>query len=178
MVRPRDGDDPDENLGNSSEWSLVGDIPEELRRLGQAPPRGKRVLIVHEDAAFRKLALRAAQLGLASIPTRIKLLASGTQLLADMVQKVPDLLFLDWKMSPMSGEDTLTRLRATPQGSRVRVLLVSGRLTSDERAKAEALGVRDMVARPVDFPALVRTVVAMAIREGWLPPGTEPSLTR
>jgi CheY-like chemotaxis protein len=81
---------------------------------------------------------------------------------------LPDLVLLDYTMPELDGIETLSRLRAMPGGSRVRVVVFStdaGLRVS--RWRFSILGVKDFVEKPVDLPALVSIIGNIADRSGW-----------
>ena len=89
---------------------------------------------------------------------RVTALKSG-QLLLDFIGKNrPDLILLDVMMPEMDGFETLRRLRETPGGEDVPVIL----LTADENEQSEAkgleLGAMDFVRKPFAPQTLVARV--------------------
>jgi CheY-like chemotaxis protein len=127
-----------------------------------------QILIADADPAFRRFASQAVELAFLQQPLRIVVASSGTDALERAERALPDLVLLDYGMPELDGVDTLSRLRAMPGGSRVRVVVSS----SDaglrvSRFRFSILGVKDFVEKPTDLPALVAIIGNIADRSGW-----------
>jgi serine/threonine-protein kinase len=152
-----------------AEASEPGRGPVPLPPSVPAPRRGAvQVLIADGDAAFRKFASQAVELAFLERPPRIVMASSGTDALEHADHVLPDLVLLDYTVPELDGVETLSRLRAMPGGSRVRVVVFStdaGLRVS--RFRFSILGVKDFVEKPVDLPALVSIIGNIADRSGW-----------
>lgn len=138
------------------------------------PGGSLRVAVLDDDPTFRRMAHRAAQIGLFGADVVVVPYASGEELLKT-IDRSPDLLLLDYEMPGPSGLEVLTSLRARRDGGETRVLVVSGRAGMAERWRFSVLGVDTFVAKPVDFTALVSAVHGLAARAGFLPAQTSVS---
>lgn len=144
--------------------------PEEPRPDSDTTPTGGRpvnVLVVDDDDAFRKFAGRAAQLGMFGAHVTIRLASSGASALASAERDMPDLVLLDFDMPKLNGVETLSRLRALPDGGRARVVVISARAGEQEQWQFSVLGVRDFLAKPVHLESLVKKIADIAERSGW-----------
>lgn len=134
---------------------------------GEAP--AIRVLTVDDDPMFGKFAAKAAELAMRGKRVQIQVAKSGMDALARARIEPPDLVLLDLDMPGLDGIDTLSYLRALPKGDHARVVVLSGRLGPQERWKFAVLGVREFVAKPIDFRRLITTIESIVERAGWLP---------
>lgn len=64
----------------------------------------------------------------------------------------PDLSFLDVKMQGMSGLDVLSKLKE--DGIKAKIILMTGLEEGDEINSARALGILDVIKKPVHLPEL------------------------
>lgn len=91
---------------------------------------------------------------------------------------MPDLIVLDYIMPGMNGHELLSRIRATPDGANVPVVMITAAEERTVRQKALELGATDFLSKPVDplevqvrlsnLLALRRNLVALADRSRWL----------
>ena len=83
---------------------------------------------------------------------------SGAQALSLFEDTPFDLVLLDASMPVMSGEETLTRLRALNEaGAHAPVIAVTAHAGSGERARFLAMGMDDYIAKPIDEADLLDT---------------------
>ena len=70
----------------------------------------------------------------------------------------PDVVLLDIGLPEMDGYELAKRLRAMPQLEGVRLVALTGYGQADDRERAIAAGFDDHLVKPVDLPALERTL--------------------
>jgi serine/threonine-protein kinase len=152
---------------------LVAAVSQERKSLRppaprEAPPSDGNdtlsVLCVDDDPNFRKFVLKAAELALQGRSLRVATAGSGEEALACARTSPPDIVLLDFDMPGLDGVDTLSHLRALPQGSRARVVVLSGRLGPQDRWRFSVLGVKDFVGKPIDLRLLVAAIGDIAAR--------------
>ena len=68
--------------------------------------------------------------------------------------KLPDLVFLDLKMPVMSGFEFLEWLQQQPFVSSLKVVVLSGSNQQDDRQRAQALGAKDYLVKPISSEEL------------------------
>jgi signal transduction histidine kinase/CheY-like chemotaxis protein len=85
---------------------------------------GKRVLVVDDDAAFRR---HVVELLAAEGDVQVEEAADGREALSRMAQNMPDLLLLDLLILEMDGFEVLHKLRADRHAVNLPVLVVTGK---------------------------------------------------
>jgi len=122
-----------------------------LPRLEVPPP--KRILAVEDERTVLD-ALGAALTGAGYAVERVE---TGTQALAALVERPPDLLVLDIGLPDMDGWEILRRLREDDRSRVIPVLVLTG-LEHVHANQALALGADEFLAKPISARVLVETV--------------------
>ncbi|HZT83531.1 MAG TPA: response regulator [Gemmataceae bacterium] len=125
----------------------------------QAGPRPWRVLVVDDESSVRlmcRLALTSEQVVCAEA-------ANGAEALAAVAAHPPDLLLLDLAMPGMGGREVCRRLRESPSGRHLKVILFSGHASGDELSAALSAGADDFLTKPFSVVQL-RARVQAALR--------------
>jgi response regulator RpfG family c-di-GMP phosphodiesterase/serine/threonine protein kinase len=118
--------------------------------------RGKRVLIVDDEADIR----RFARLVLERMGCTCTEAADGTAALATLAHDQADLLLLDLNLPDMDGYHLCRCLRERSNLGRLKIIIISGRGDLDELAKSLPMGADDYIAKPFG----VRQLEARALR--------------
>jgi len=127
-----------------------------------------RVLVVDDDDSFRRVATRAAQLAFIRRGALVSSARSGTEALTKAERATPHLVLMHLNMSDFDGIDTISRLRAMPNGADTRVLVVTDREDEAERWRFSVLGVEDFFAKEKGLLGLVQTVTELGSQLGWV----------
>lgn len=124
--------------------------------MGRARQGVASILWAEDDLQDQALILAALE----GLPRalRITFAEDGLRLLEAIGQTPPSLVVLDLKMPRMGGLETLRRLRSEPATRHVPVLIFSSGSLPDEIAQCRALGVLDVVQKPIEFGAFVAAV--------------------
>jgi diguanylate cyclase (GGDEF)-like protein/PAS domain S-box-containing protein len=96
---------------------------------------------------------------------------AGQQALEIIGQERVDIVLLDIEMPGLSGFEVLARIRETMSPTRLPVIMITARNTSEDIVRALESGANDYVTKPVDFPvalAWVRTHLALKHAENSL----------
>jgi CheY-like chemotaxis protein len=136
--------------------------PEWFTRGGRAPApeRAARVLVVDDEPGVR-LGFRLA---LEAVGHEVSEAGDGAEALDRLGRGPFDVVLLDLRMPRLDGLGALCRLRG--EGSEVPVVIVTAAGRVEDVAEAVALGVADVLAKPVTPAALRRAVSgAFARRE-------------
>ena len=81
----------------------------------------------------------------------------GTTALELLREARPDLIFSDWKMPKMGGEEFLQHLHSNPQLATVPVIVITAYGSSHSAIEAVRLGAYDFVTKPFDLDEIVVT---------------------
>jgi len=117
---------------------------------------GQRVLIVDDEEAIRGISrmILEAQ-GIACTEA-----IDGRQALEAIRSKPFDLILLDVDMPRMSGPEVLRHLRDTPPVPNLKVIMTSGRASSDEMSSMILAGADDFLSKPFSMVQLLARVKA------------------
>lgn len=117
-------------------------------------PAPVRVAIVDDEENVRRASarlLRAAGFDVDTFP-------SGAEFLASLSQRRPDCLMLDLHMPEMDGIAVAHGLANA--GHMLPVIIVTGHDTTEDRERAEVLGVYAFLRKPIDGDRLIDTIQA------------------
>ncbi len=85
---------------------------------------------------------------------------SGSQALAELVDKIPDLILLDIMMPGMDGFELCQKLKASPKTKDIPVIFLTAKTQSSDIAKGFQVGAVDYVTKPfkaIELLARVQT---------------------
>ena len=87
----------------------------------------------------------------------------GEEALAEIARARPDLVMLDVMMPKLDGFSVCQRIRATPDWSSVRIIMLTARGRDVEREKGLSLGADDYITKPFSTKdAIVRVANVLA----------------
>ena len=89
---------------------------------------------------------------------RVRVASDGEAALAAIGEEPPDLLVLDAMMPQRDGFDVCGTIRANPDWSGVRILMLTAKGSDAERDKGLALGADDYFTKPFSNRAVVERV--------------------
>jgi chemosensory pili system protein ChpA (sensor histidine kinase/response regulator) len=112
--------------------------------LRHAPAAVSQVLVVDDSLTMR----RALETMLGRAGYAVRTARDGMEALEQMLSDLPDLLVLDVEMPRLDGFELLSVLRAHPEFSNVRVVMLTTRAAEKHRRRAEALGVDAYLVKP------------------------------
>jgi DNA-binding response OmpR family regulator len=122
----------------------------------------ERVLVVDDDPDIRTIA-RIALGAVGGMDVVCAADAEGALALA--VERLPDLVVLDFTMPECDGFTCLEKLRGLPGGAAVPVVFFTARADTVDTARTAEAGVRAIIAKPFDpmtLAARLRAVLAGA----------------
>jgi len=102
-----------------------------------------RVMIIEDDRRNQLVALESLE-GL----SLLKAVSTGEEALECIDEFSPNLVLLDVAMPGLSGYDVCKIIRAKPNLRFTKIVLISGKSTTEEKIKGYALGADDYVTKP------------------------------
>ena len=124
-----------------------------------------RVLVAEDDESFGEVLARALRKG----GYVVDLVADGRTALAYARCYDYSVAVLDWRMPAVPGIDVVRQLRR--RGSRLPVLMLSGRTAAHDRVAGLDAGADDFLVKPFDFGELLARLRALQRRPvNMLPP--------
>jgi len=99
---------------------------------------------------------------LKGLNVRVVEVDDGVYALESIAREVPDLLILDLNLPSMSGFELCERIREKEATSRVPVLVVTGRNSLEDHARAREVGVTKYISKPFkkkEFLEAVKTLL-------------------
>ena len=141
------------------------DNPEKILPIPSAAKAPPRILWAEDNAQDR--AFIQESLDPVAHPG-VTLVPDGVALLQALGKSRPDLVVLDLKMPRLGGMEALRQIRAHPEWKPLRVIIFSSGERPDEIAQCRALGVADVIVKPVDFDLFSSEVqrIAQAAADG------------
>ncbi len=125
---------------------------------------GKPQILWAEDNAQDRMFIQDS-IDALPVPLALTLVADGVLLLEALESGLPDLVVLDLKMPRLGGLEALRQIRAHPKWKALPVVIFSSGNRPDEIEQCQALGVSEIVQKPVDFDlfgAMVHRIVRSA----------------
>jgi EAL domain-containing protein (putative c-di-GMP-specific phosphodiesterase class I)/DNA-binding response OmpR family regulator len=116
----------------------------------------KTVLVVDDDKIVRELLATV----LAEAGYDVRTVGDGVAALDALAGADADLVLLDQHLPGLTGVEVLRRLRATPAGRTLPVILVTGADAVDDRVNGLAAGANDYVVKPFSSDELLARVRA------------------
>jgi len=120
-----------------------------------------KILIVEDDATIRTI-LEMALLGAEF--KQVKSVARGDEGLSEAKRWVPDLVLLDLMLPGVDGFTVAERIRATPELSGTRIIMLTARTQNEDIVRGLTCGADDYVTKPFDRLVLLARVRAVLRR--------------
>ncbi len=139
-------------------------------------PVGLRALIIDDDPMLVRLATRAVETAFRGVDILVDVANSGDEAL-ERWQFAPDLVVLDLHMPGLDGTDTLALLRERKRGAQMRALAWTARPVPEAVRKFQALGVEQVLQKPLTFQKLVAELRAIGLKKGWVLPAELPTIS-
>jgi two-component system, sensor histidine kinase len=124
------------------------------------PSTGRRILLVEDSADARE----ALQLLLELDGHSVAVAGDGSEALVRAAEVEPEVALIDIGLPVLDGYEVARRLRATPLGSKMRLIALTGYGQPEDRARVVEAGFDGHLVKPVDPDALTRQLSAPSPR--------------
>jgi signal transduction histidine kinase/CheY-like chemotaxis protein len=133
-------------------WSVPPEAEAPAVREPVASPRRVLVIEDHEDAR-EMMALMLKDAG-----HQVYQASDGAEGLAVALRERPDVAIVDIGLPGLSGYEIAVRLRATPEGTHMLLVALSGYGLAEDRRRSTEAGFDHHLVKPVDFGQLTRVL--------------------
>src|SRR5437764_6341130 len=135
---------------------------------GMAASREPRVLVVDDEEHITEL----VAMGLGYNGFDVERVSSGREALTAIEKRKPDLVVLDVMLPDLDGFEVARRLRQTEgAGTRVPIIFLTARDTTQDKVEGLRLGSDDYVTKPFSIEELIERVKAVLRRSAGIGPG-------
>jgi DNA-binding NtrC family response regulator len=118
------------------------------------PAMGQTILIVDDEVNLRKTLAEI----LGGKGYEILEAGDGSEAIDLLARGVPDLVFTDWRMPKLGGEDVLRHIRNEQRLAAIPVIVITAFGSSHNAIEAVRLGAYDFVMKPFDLEEISLTV--------------------
>lgn len=115
-----------------------------------------RILVVEDEAAISDVLTQV----LRRSGYDVSLASNGDDGLALALSTLPDLMILDIMLPGMDGWEVCRRLRATPKGQNIPIIMVTARREEQDVVEGLSLGADDYIRKPFSLNELLARVKA------------------
>ena len=118
-------------------------VPPELDE--SAAERPDTLVLVEDDASYRKLLVRAIQES--DLKLEVTAAPTGMDGLIEIGRVQPSLIVLDYSLPDLNAAEVVERLMAPGHGLDAEVLIVTGGITPEDQERLQGLGVKQVVEK-------------------------------
>lgn len=116
--------------------------------IGLAPGQPRYRILITEDQPENRLLLQQL---MTDIGLDVQLANNGEESIKVVQAWQPDLIWMDWRMPVMDGEEATRRIRQLPEGDKVKIVAVTASALMEEQQEMLGAGVDDFVRKPFRF---------------------------
>ncbi|MEJ2534873.1 MAG: phosphate regulon transcriptional regulator PhoB [Gammaproteobacteria bacterium] len=118
------------------------------------------VLVVDDEAAIRDM----IQFALRRAGMDVEGAADAREALSRISENKPDIILMDWMMPGISGIELTRRLRREPVTADIPIIMLTARVTEDDRVAGLEAGTDDYVIKPFSPRELIARINAVLRR--------------
>lgn len=113
-----------------------------------------RILVVDDSRTNRQLLLKVIE----PLDFQVREASDGEEALEIWKNWQPDLILMDVKMPNMNGKEATQRIRATPEGKKVKILGTTAIAFEEEQQEIQESGYDDILSKPLDKNLLYQKI--------------------
>ena len=121
-----------------------------------------KVLAVDDESAIREM----IRFTLSRSGMDVEGAADARSALVSISQRRPDIILMDWMMPGISGLDLTRRLRREPATAKIPIIMLTARLTEDDKVAGLDAGTDDYILKPFSPRELIARINAVVRRSG------------
>jgi two-component system phosphate regulon response regulator PhoB len=118
------------------------------------------ILIVEDEPAIHQI----LSYNLQAEGFRTRVVETGDEVQAAVVDEMPDLVLLDWMLPGMSGIDVCRMLRTRVETRELPVIMLTARGEESERVRGLSTGADDFIVKPFSVPEVVARIKSILRR--------------
>ncbi len=122
--------------------------------------RAANVLVVDDEAAIREM----IEFALRRVGMVVRGAGDARQALSSISDCKPDIILMDWMMPGVSGLDLTRRLRRDSVTSDIPIIMLTAKVTEDDRVAGLEAGTDDYVVKPFSPRELIARIQAVLRR--------------
>lgn len=119
-----------------------------------------QVLVVDDESAIRDM----IQFALRRVGMDVEGAADAKEALALISDRRPDIILMDWMMPGVSGIELTRRLRREPVTSDIPIIMLTAKITEDDKVAGLEAGTDDYVIKPFSPRELIARINAVLRR--------------
>ncbi len=122
--------------------------------------KGLKIMVIDDSNTIR----RSAQIFLSQAQCEVILAEDGFDALSKIVEREPDVIFLDVMMPRLDGYQTCALIKKNPRLSAIPVVMLSSKDGVFDKARGRMVGANDYLTKPFTRESLLGAASAHATR--------------
>ena len=122
--------------------------------------KGLKIMVIDDSNTIR----RSAQIFLSQAQCEVILAEDGFDALSKIVEREPDVIFLDVMMPRLDGYQTCALIKKNPKLSAIPVVMLSSKDGVFDKARGRMVGANDYLTKPFTRESLLGAASAHATR--------------
>jgi chemosensory pili system protein ChpA (sensor histidine kinase/response regulator) len=133
----------------------ISEVTEKI--VGEEQDTSKTIMVVDDSITVRKVTARLLKRHGMEVMTA----KDGLDAIAQLQERVPNLMLLDIEMPRMDGYELATQVRNTPDWELMPIIMITSRTGAKHRDKAEQIGVNRYLGKPFNENELLENIQAL-----------------
>lgn len=116
-----------------------------------------KILLVEDDNLLLKLMLYRLQKENFAVVTAM----NGLEAVQQAEAENPDLILMDIRLPLLDGLEAAKKIKSSPSTAHIPIIALTAQASALDRQRSLAMGCDEYVAKPVQFPLLLRQIEAL-----------------
>ena len=113
-----------------------------------------KILLVEDDRLLSKLMIHRLQKENIEVITAI----NGLEAIDRAETEMPDLILMDIRLPLLDGLEATKKIKSLPTTTHIPIIALTAQASSLDRQRSLAAGCDEYVAKPIQFPTLLRLI--------------------